>query len=467
MFLNIDKQKKNAVAVRDSDGNVLTYGQLKETMLRIGKNILERCVTFCLCRNNAGGVAGYLGMTEAGAVPLMLDSKLDKELIRHFYDLYRPSYLWIPVDFAEGIKSRIVFSELGYCLVKTDQPPYPLHPDLQLLMTTSGSTGSPKLVRYKKGNLEANARNVAEAFSWSEYERPVCDLGIQYTMGLNVINTHLYVGATLLLTTANLMSSDFWDFVEKEKATNFTGVPFSYEILSRLHFEKMNLPALTTLAQGGGKLTAKRFREYASYAKEKNKRFIATFGTTETAARMSVLPADEAERRNGSIGKAIPEGELFLIDEGGSVQTRMEAEGELCYKGPNVTMGYAYNQEDLQKGDEWCGTFYTGDLARRDKDGFYYIVGRKSRFLKLLSYRISLDQCENLIREQLEIDCACTGNDQQMEIYITENDCEEKIIDLICNKTGLYRTLFKVIKIDSIERTSSGKIKYDRLKDKK
>ena len=467
MFLNIDKQKESAVAIRDSEGHVLTYGKLKEVMVKIGKKIQERCVTFCLCRNNAGGVVGYLGMTEADTVPLMLDSQLDEELFQRFYDMYSPSYLWIPEEKIKDIKGTIMYSELGYCLVKTGLLPYPLNSDLQLLMTTSGSTGSPKLVRYKKGNLEANARNVAEAFGWSEKERPVCDLGIQYTMGLNVVNTHLYVGATLLLTTSNLMSSDFWDFVKMEKATNFTGVPFSYEILSRLRFTQMEFPDLTTLAQGGGKLTDKRFHEYAVYAKENNKRFIATFGTTETAARMSILSSEEAERKTGSIGKAIPEGELFLIDNEGRIQTEMEAEGELCYKGPNVTMGYAYNKADLDKGDEWKGEFHTGDLAKRDKEGFYYIVGRKSRFLKLLSYRISLDQCENMIREQFEIDCACTGNDQQMKIYITEDNYKEKIIEFICSKTNLYRTLFKVRKVNFIERTSSGKIKYDKLKDEK
>ena len=182
---------------------------------------------------------------------------------------------------------------------------------------------------------------------------------------------------------------------------------------------------------------------------------------------MSILSSEEAERKTGSIGKAIPEGELFLIDNEGRIQTEMEAEGELCYKGPNVTVGYAYNKADLDKGDEWKGEFHTGDLAKRDKEGFYYIVGRKSRFLKLLSYRISLDQCENMIREQFEIDCACTGNDQQMKIYITEDNYKEKIIEFICSKTNLYRTLFKVIKVNFIERTSSGKIKYDKLKDEK
>ena len=340
-----------------------------------------------------------------------------------------------------------------------------LNPKLELLMATSGSTGSPKVVRYKKGNLEANAKNVAQAFGWTSKERAVCDLGIQYTMGLNVVNTHLYAGATVLLTTYNLMSSEFWDYVKQEKATNFTGVPFSYEILSRLRFGEMDLPELTTLSQGGGKLTNKRFEEFAEYADRNGKRFIASFGTTETSARMSVLPPEEALKRIGSIGKAIPQGEMFLIDETGSIQNETVSEGELCYKGPNVTMGYAYDQNDLRRGDDWNGEYHTGDMARRDRDGFYYITGRKSRFLKLLSYRISLDQSENLIREQFGVDCACTGTDQQMKIYIAERGYEEKIVEFMSEKTGLYRSLFKVTEGISISRNASGKIEYEKLKD--
>ena len=180
---------------------------------------------------------------------------------------------------------------------------------------------------------------------------------------------------------------------------------------------------------------------------------------------MSVLPPQEALKRTGSIGKAIPEGELFLIDEEENVQEESEGEGELCYRGPNVTMGYAYDQNDLSRGDDWKGEYHTGDLARRDEDGFYYITGRKSRFLKLLSYRVSLDQCENLIREQFGIDCACAGTDQQMRIYITETGYAEKIIEFISQKTGLYRSLFKVTEGITIFRNASGKIEYEKFKD--
>lgn len=463
MFLNIDKQDKEKIALIDNEGNSVKYGEIPELMKNVGENVVSRSIIFNLCKNTVGSVIGYLGFVEKKAVPVMLNSKIDKELLDNLLETYKPAYLWIPKENTENYPYEKVYELFDYVLLKTDNEIYPINDKLQLLMTTSGSTGSPKLVRYKKGNLEANAKNVALAFGWTSEERPVCDLGMQYTMGLNVINTHLYVGATLLLTTYNLFSGEFWDYIRAEKATNFTGVPFSYDIFYRLHFERMDLPYLTTLSQGGGKLTDARFKQLADYAERTGKRFIASFGTTETSARMACLPADLAASKIGSIGRAIPEGELFLVDTEGNLIEDVVAEGEMCYKGPNVTMGYAVCKEDLEKDDEFNGVYHTGDLAKRDEDGCYYVTGRLSRFLKLLSYRVSLDQTERMIQQEFGIECACAGTDQRMNIYVTDGSKSKEIVDFLCDKLGMFKSLFRVFVIDEILRNDSGKIQYKKL----
>lgn len=465
MFLNIDKQNKDSEALVDCEGNRITYGTLVKLVGRVGEKVEARSIIFNLCQNTVGSVIGYLGFVEKEAVPVTLNSKIDEELLDNLLETYRPAYIWAPADWNNIYGYEKVYDLYGYILLKTGNRIYPINDKLQLLMTTSGSTGSPKLVRYKKGNLEANAKNVATAFGWTSAERPVCDLGMQYTMGLNVINTHLYVGATLLLTTYNLMSSDFWDYIRNEHATNFTGVPFSYDIFYRLRFERMDLPYLKTLASGGGKLTDSRFMELAEYAKRTGKRFIASFGTTETAARMAMLQPDLALSKKGSIGRAIPEGELFLVDENGNELLDPAAEGEMCYRGPNVTMGYGICKEDLLKGDEFNGVYHTGDLARRDEDGCYFVTGRLSRFLKLLSYRVSLDQCERMVQEEFGIECACSGTDQCMNIYVTDGSKKKEIIDFISVKTNLYKTLFKVIEVPKLLRNDTGKFQYRLMDD--
>lgn len=466
MFLGIDKKNSGSVALIDDEGRQLTYGELAGMMDGVGARVEPRSLVFQLCKNTVGSVAGLLGLIEHDAVPVTLNAKIDRELLEGLLDIYAPAYIWAPAEEADRFDYEIVYEIYGHVLLKTGNGRYPLNEELQLCMTTSGSTGSPKLVRYKKGNLEANAKNVARAFGWTEKERPVCDLGMQYTMGLNVINTHLYVGATVLLTTYNLMSGEFWDYIREKKATNFTGVPFSYDIFRRLHFERMDLPDLRTLSQGGGKLTDDMFRQLAEYADRSGKRFIASFGTTETSARMACLPAELALSKTGSIGRAIPEGELFLIDEDGTVLTGSVAEGEMCYKGPNVTMGYAVCREDLMKGDEFRGVYRTGDLARRDEDGCYYVTGRLSRFLKLLSYRVSLDQSERLVQQEFGIECACSGTDQRMNVYITDGSRKADVLEFISAKTGLSKNLFKVFVVPEVLRNDSGKVQYKAMDSK-
>lgn len=464
MFLGVDNKQKDIIAAKDNLGQTITYGEIVDKCKELKEKQFERAVVFIMCKNTVGSLMAYLTSVEAELVPVTLSAGIDKELFESLYHTYQPKYIWC--DDGEKFVQRFgapIHTVFDFVLYETGNDIYQINDKLQLLMTTSGSTGSPKLVRYRIGNLESNAKNVAAAFGWTEKEKSICDLAMNYTMGLNIINSHLYVGATCLLTSYNLTSSDFWKYVKEEKGTNYCGVPFSYDILKKLRFERMSLPYLTTITEGGGKLTDKRFYELATYANENGKRFIASFGTTETSARMAVLPAEWALLKVGSIGKAIPEGELFLVDDNNEIISESIAEGELCYKGPNVTMGYAICKEDLLKDDEFNGVYRTGDMARRDEDGFYFITGRISRFLKLLSYRVSLDQSEQLIQQQFSIECACSGNDERMNIYITNELYRDSVLDFISKKTGLFKSLFKVFVIPQIIRNESGKIRYKQM----
>jgi len=463
MFLGIDRIEGSRIAAVDDRGKKISYGELAECPAHLNGVIPPRSIVFLLCRNTVGGLAAYISMVENRIVPVTLSGSIDKELFDVLFATYKPQYICVETEQAGKYGFEKVHEELGFTYLDTKQAAYPVHEDLQLLMTTSGSTGSPKLVRYKKGNLEANAKNVAAAWQWTSAERPVCDLQMNYTMGLNVINTHLYVGATLLMVTRNITDGAYWKFIKEHQATNFTGVPFSYDLLWKLRFPRMDLPYLTTLSEGGGKLTDLMFKNVAEYCRNSGKRFIASFGTTETSARMAMLDAEMALEKQGSIGRAIPEGQLVLFDEAGNEIQQMEAEGELGYRGPNVTMGYAQKIEDLALGDVFNGLYKTGDVARRDADGYYYIVGRMSRFLKMLGYRVSLDQCENLIRERFKQDCACGGNDTKMKIFITAADCSGDVKKFISEKTGIYSSMFEVIVVDEIPRNSTGKVLYKQL----
>jgi len=460
MFIELDSRPESSVAAIDYNGGVITYGELCSFSKEFYSHVDKRALIFILSENRIGSLAGYIASISSKVVPLLLSYNIDKDLLNRMISIYQPEYMWLPQELSIELKYSEIFNKYGFSLVRTNLTGLKLNDDLALLLTTSGSTGSPKLVRHSYSNIEANARNVSVFFELTESERAIVILPMHYTMGLSVITSHLYAGATILLVKGNLTDKGFWEFIKSQRATSFTGVPFSYEILYKLHFFRMDLPHLHLLTQGGGKLRDELFREFAEFAQRTGKKFIATYGQTEGTARMAYLPAGLATGKIGSIGKAIPNGKLSLIDEKGNEIKEMEASGEMVYKGPNVTLGYAHKGTDLQKGDENHGLLHTGDIARRDADGYYYIIGRISRFLKLFGLRISLDEIEQMIKSNFNIDCKCTGNDEIMRILITDRSKMEDIHKFVIEKTGLFHKAVEVEVVEEIPKNEAGKTIY-------
>lgn len=456
MFLDLDKKDRDAVAVVDDSGMSITYGNICDFSMKFAEYLPSRSLIFILSENKIGSLLGYTSSLSNKIVPLILSAKTEKGLYENLRDMYKPEYLWVPNEMVEELKYEIVFSDYGYSLVKTGYTPKLLYKDLSLLLPTSGSTGSPKLVRHSYRNIEANAYNVLRMFELTSSEKAMAILPMHYTMGLSVIASHLLAGATLLLSGRSLLDKGFWEMLKE--ATSFTGVPYSFDILMKMRFTRMNLPNLRIITQGGGKLTPEMFHDLAVYAKEKGKKFIPTYGQSECTARMAFLPAELALAKTCSIGMAEPGGQLSVIDNEGNETFEGEATGEMVYRGENVTLGYAYNLEDLQKGDENHGVMHTGDLAMRDADGCYYIVGRLKRFLKIFGLRIGLDEIEGLIKEEFGIDCYCKGNDEKLIVLVTKAGRADEIVSFIEEKTHLFHKNIEVHVVDAILRNEAGKV---------
>lgn len=459
---------KNNIAVISEDDQSITYSELFKLSQNLMNNILKRCLIFNLCTNSLGSLLGYVTFLNNEVVPLMIDADLNINLLYNLIHIYKPDYLWIPkeklnlfTDFKE------VYCDCGYSLLKTKfETEYELDHELALLLTTSGSTGSFKLVRQSYNNISSNMNSIAEYLALNEKERAITTLPMHYTYGLSVINSHLSVGASIILTSKTLMQKDFWTKLKKFKATSMAGVPYTYEMLDKLRFFKMDLPNLKTITQAGGKLSLPLHEKFAKYALENNKKFIVMYGQTEATARMSYLPYEKSLEKAGSIGIAIPGGKFFIIDSSGNKMNDPNKIGELVYEGPNVTLGYAECGKDLNKGDERMGVLITGDIAKFDKDGFYYITGRKKRFLKIFGSRVNLDEMEQLIKENFkDVDCACSGIDDCMYIFVTNALKGDTILRFISKKTGINHTAFKVKVIKEIPRNESGKILYPSLEE--
>ena len=463
MFLDIDKKDKEQIAALAENGAQVTYGQLVESVNAIKNTIGTRKLVFVLCHNRIASLVGYVSLLGSENVPLLLSADIDADLLTYLLETYEPNYIWCPADVNKST-GTIVYTFDDYVLISNSEKHIVLNDSLALLLNTSGSTGSPKLVRQSDVNIRSNAEAIAEYLELNASERPITMLPMNYTYGLSVINSHLLVGATILMTESSYAQKQFWSFFKEQEATSIVGVPFTYEILKKLRFFNMELPSLRYMTQAGGKLMPEMHKEFAEYAMTHNKRFYVMYGQTEATARMSYLPYDKALEKYGSMGIAIPNGEFSLIDENGTVIEDSDVVGELVYKGPNVTLGYAECIDDLAKGDERRGVLVTGDMARRDADGYYYIVGRKKRFLKIYGNRVNLDECERMIQREFDrAECACVGEDDHMRIYVTVPNIEQSVIDYISDKTKLNQKAFEVYYIEEIPKNDSGKKQYTEL----
>lgn len=457
--------KGRSVALVEGERRV-TYAELDGLCESIAAPLGARSLVFCLCTNTAASVAGYLAFTGHGHVPLLLDAKISRDLLGQLVEAYRPQWIWAPADMREKLpECRVALEREGYALASMDvESPYAMNDALCLLISTSGSTGSPKLVRQSYENLRSNTEAIIEYLGITPEERAVTSLPMNYVYGLSVLNTHIYAGAALVLTGLNPYAKKFWDLVNSEGVTSFAGVPFTYETIDKLRILKRDLPTLKTMTQAGGKLAPELHRKMAEWAVENGKRFVVMYGASEATARMGYLPPERALEKQGSMGIPIPGGRFELIGADGEVIYAPDQVGELVYYGPNVTLGYALTGADLDKPDENKGRLVTGDMARRDADGFYYIVGRKKRFLKILGKRINLDDVERLLKQRFDTgEIACGGRDDELWIYVTDPAIEEEAVDYVSEEMDINRKLQKAGVIPAIPRNTSQKVLYSQL----
>lgn len=464
MMWNFNKYTDKTAAI-DEHGARLTYGDLLKENEKLASAAGGRCLAFILCRNTIGAMIGYTAFINNNIVPVLVASDIDRELLGNLMDTYKPELIWLPEENGSEFGGEELYSAYDYVLIRNfNGKKWELNDELCLLLTTSGSTGSPKLVRQSYKNVLANAEAIAQYLELDDTERPITTLPMNYTYGLSIINSHLLVGATILFTEKGLMQKEFWSFFRAEEATSFGGVPYTYEMLDKLRFSRMDLPSLRTMTQAGGKLQPELHKKFAEYAKETGRHFVVMYGQAEATARMSYLPYERSLEKYGSMGIAIPGGRFSIIDLDGKEITEPHTTGELVYEGPNVTLGYAECGEDLKKGDERHGRLVTGDMAQVDEDGYYYIVGRKKRFLKIFGNRVNLDEVDRIIKSHFgNIECVSSGKDDKMYLFITDAKYKDEIRSFISDKTGLNSSAFVVEVIDAIPRNDSGKVLYKEL----
>jgi len=454
----LEVEGNGAAAIDARSGKTWSYDQLREDVARIGTalpRLGRKSLGLLLAQNCYECLAAYLAALSANSALMLLDAALNADLLRQLVVLYGPDWIFTVrrgADFAgyrEGVSGEPGLFEI--------ERPHELeiHPELALLLSTSGSTGSPKFVRLTLRNLQANADSIVQYLQLTPRERPITSLPMAYSYGLSVINSHLHAGATIIFTEDGVLRREFWDAVEGYGCTSFAGVPYTYQVLLQAGLLNKRGSSLKVLTQAGGRLDERYIRQLWSLALSRDWKFFVMYGQTEAAPRISYVPFDQLGRKIGSIGIAVPEGSLTLD----------ERTGELVYCGPNVMLGYAECPQDLAKGDELFGVLRTGDLASQDADGYFYITGRLKRFLKLFGKRFNLDELEIILSRRFESTVACCGRDDLLIAAVENREDTETIRGTVCEMFDLPRAAIKVVAMKELPRTSNGKVEYQRLAD--
>lgn len=436
-------------AVVTADGRV-SYAELAARVDRAARRLgRERRLVLLVGANTVDALVVHLAALAAGH-PVLLVPGDHPEAVQSLIDAYDPDVVAYPEAGKWRLDERRAASA------------HDLHPDLALLLSTSGSTGSPKLVRLSHENLQANAESIAQYLDIRDTDRAATTLPLHYCYGLSVVHSHLLRGAGLILTDLSVADTCFWDLFRTGRGTNFAGVPYTFDLLDRVGFAAMELPHLRYVTQAGGRLAPDQVERYAALGRAAGWELFVMYGQTEATARMAYLPPHLAETHPSAAGIAIPGGSFRLRQLPGHPD---ENTGELVYSGPNVMLGYAHTPSDLALG-RTVRELHTGDIARRTPDGLYEITGRSSRFAKILGLRIDPGQVEEMLARH-GITALCTGDDEALCVVAAGvRDSEtRRIRGIVAEECGLPARAVRVRVVPDLPRLLTGKPDYQAVRE--
>lgn len=446
MLSSLDRCRSDVAVICES-GEVLTYMELDARVnafcdrLTAGRGLL-----LLECTNSLNTIVSYLAALRTHSPVSLVDSGRQddiKRLKRNFSFLYHYS----------SVKDAL---SIGHIHQGLD-----IHPDLAVLLSTSGSTGTAKCARLSIENINANAKSIVEYLGITSADRAPTNLPMYYSYGLSIINSHLSAGACLFVTERSVIEPEFWDFFDIHRCTSFAGVPHTYDLIEKSEFRTADRPFLRYATQAGGKMDPDLVTELGRRSTAEGWQFFVMYGQTEAAPRMAYLPPRQTLINPHCIGLPIPGGTFRLETDDGQEILQSEETGELVYRGPNVMMGYATNDADLALGDNQ-DELQTGDLARRTKDGFYYIVGRKSRFIKPFGLRVSLDAVEGWLAEH-GIKSVSAGQAEDLWVLTTDEIELASLETSIANWLGIPTSAVHVRNIDEIPCKPNGKTDFPAI----
>ena len=461
------KYKKKTVALYDPVlKKNITYDYLnREKNKKIYKN--KRSLILILAENSAGFIITYFSFIQNNHPVMIISSLIDANELNATIKKFCPTMIVVGENFKlDKIKFKIdkVYSTNNYNIFKTRfKKKQTVNHKILLLLGTSGSTGNQKWVKLSKKNLISNLTSISKELKINNNDITITTMPPEYTYGLSIINSHLFNGAKIVLNNYSVVQKEFWKNLKLYKVSSFGGVPFMYEILDKLKFHNfLNKTNIKYLTQAGGKLDA-NLHEKINIGCQANKiNFYVMYGSTETSPRMAVLKNPQIKKRYGSIGKPIYGTKMSIFKNKKKVLTPYVS-GEIVFQGDNIFGGYAENYKDLKTFKD-LNSYFTGDLGYYDNDGFFYVDGRKSRFIKIKGLRMNLDEMESKLKKNLNLECKILNKDNSLVLFIEKNLKNELEIKRKISRLSLVHNSDIIIKkIKNFPKTLRGKIDHKKL----
>lgn len=445
--------QSDRIAIIDDKGNVFTYKDLVQEAENLSCYIEERSIIFVLCDRQTETIRFLFQILYLNRIPLLLPENIDKELFSDLVDVYHPSYIYLKkTRSSNNFKTALELDT--HVLKKTEYMKYPVHPELALLMSTSGTTGSAKLVKLSYDNLCSNIEQACRRLNIQSSDKGISPLPLNHIYGFDFYFWHWRRGAALLVTEESIISKKFNDFYIKEGANNFAGTPYIYKILQRTQFWDLEKLKNLHMAMSAGEQMSKQ--DQINLVSMMDDKFWISYGQTECSYMITAANFAKDNIKLESVGRALDNIEISISRE----------KGELIVKGGNVCMGYAENIEQLAEPDTNQGLLHTGDKAYIDEDGFVYLRGRLTRYIKILGKRVYLDDIEKYLQKKfVKTEFACTGTDDHIVVAHTnhEEDFNKKIVHVINSTMKIPNKFISCLYLNTIPRSDTGKIMYNKL----
>ena len=423
------------------------------------------------CGLSPASTLAYVGAMYAGLVPVLVDERALATSGESVLARARAKAVWIGkgvrCDWAR--KNGVTQIEGNFdARLAHSLPPAPCaEEDLAALMPTSGSTGVPRLVMVTHGNLRANTEAIVRSQRLGSDEKAMLVMPVSYCFGASVMHSHLYQGGGIVFDSRFMFPDKVLHAINTYGCTTFAGVPAVYDILlRRSNFRSIRLPELRRFLQAGGALAPESIRQIRSIVPTAD--FFVMYGQTEATARISSLPPDRLGEKLGSVGLPLDNLAIRIVDNEGHELAAGQT-GEIQVRGPSVCSGYFDDPEATERrfGDGWLKT---GDFACLDDEGYLWIKGRTTEFVKIRGVRISFGEVETKVAAVPGVyECAATAIQhpeagEALELFIVADDGAGIVAERVRRALPPQWTCVSVRVVPELPKTENGKIARSQLR---